>query len=282
MQHLKNYLIFRWKSKLFIFCTLIILLFIAVHKEATGIYSGLLEAEGSFGLSFFYSIMNVGGMIMIYLLFILIVPNLYASECLISRKTGFSSLIKLRLGYKKYFKNNVVLNFSLAFITVLITQCLLLLLIHIAYAPIEFTFTTITDTYTNSQLLNPNELISLILFIIFTSIGYGLFSVFLYSLQAWLRNVHLFRLSGLISGILLYTGIVMIGKSIYFVVESPIVEFLSAGLFIGNLLNPGASSSFGVFPNVNSLLAFGLSCLLYGSVTIVFLRSLYKKEYTNE
>lgn len=282
MQECLNYLCFRWKSKVLILCLLFIGSTIFINSLARGEYSGLLEAKGVYGLSFFYTSLSAGTLYAVYIILILITPNLFASEFLINRNNGFSNLIKSRIGYKRYFKNNIIILFVSSFVTLLVFQLFVLLLIHMVYAPIEFTYFSIGVTSTSSQFLHPNEIINLVLYIVCTSLGYGIFSVFLFSMQAWLRNVYLFRLSGLIAGLLLSTGIVMVGKGIYNMIPNLLIEHIAAGTFIGNLINPGDMMTNATYLNVNSLVAFCISCIIYGTITILLLKKLYKTEYNND
>lgn len=274
-----KYIKFRWKIKAFMFALLLGVSTISIHFSSIE-YAGLLAAKGSFGLSFFYDCLSLQQTLYIYSMLILIIPNVFASDVLRMRNNGCTNAIISRMGYASYFKNNVFITFVFSFLVILLFQIFVLLLIHFVYAPIEFTnFTLSNMVYSPGQFLHPNEIINLVLFILCTSVGYGIFSVFLYSLQVWIRNVYLFSIMGFITGLLFSTGNVLIGKSIYMVFPNAIVEHIAAGAFIGNLINPGAPSSNVVFGEVPSLWAFGISCMLYGAISLLLLRKLYKKEY---
>lgn len=156
------------------------------------------------GLHFFYYLYCIGINPFLFILMMLLMPNLISYDFLNMHQTHCSYFIETRISKKKYYHDIFIKNIFFSFLTVLILQILLLLVIHFFYLPIHFhTMTYPQDYYVTAQVLSSNEIISMTLFILLTSLGYALISSLLFSLQVLISNKYIYRCFGVIFGIFL-------------------------------------------------------------------------------
>jgi len=175
-----------------------------VYSKSIYSQPGYFEAFPKAGLEFFYYHYCIGLNQFLFILMMLLVPNLIGYDFLNFHQGHLSHYIEIRLSKKTYYHYTFIMNMIMTFITVLILEILNLLVIHIFYAPILFhTFDYPDLYYTATQLLSKNEIVSLICFIILTALGYSLVSSLLFSMQVIISNKYIYRCFGVIFGILL-------------------------------------------------------------------------------
>lgn len=262
------------KEKIIILLILVIGTLVSVQISSSE-YSGLLQNGGRFGLQFYYTVMSAGIVIWIFILFILIVPNLWAVDFLTDKNSKFSNILKTRFGTTKYIKKSFLTNYIISTLTILIVQLIILLYIHIFLAPIKFDINVTPDLTTDASTFVNSEFLNLLIFIIFNSIGYGVFSNFIFSLQLFVKNIYVFRVLGVAVGLILYTGPVLLAKTFSFI---PILEKLISNFFIGYLINPGVITTTQIF-QTNPFITYIVSIIIYSSICIVFMKIFIKREY---
>lgn len=156
------------------------------------------------GLHFFYYLYCIGINPFLFILMMLLIPNIMSYDFLNMHQSHCSYFIETRITKKKYYHDIFFKNILFSFVTVLILQVLLILTIHFFYLPIQFhTMAYPKDYYVTAQVLSSNEIISMIAFIILTSLGYTLMSSLIFSIQVLISNKYIYRCFGVVFGIFL-------------------------------------------------------------------------------
>lgn len=265
----------RKKEKILLILAFLILNLGFVWFSGTGEYRPFLTGKGRGGIEFFYMVMNGGILIWNYILCILLIPNLYSVDYLIDHKSGLAQMLKTRLGYKKYFYLSMIANFLFTMITIIFMQLAILFFIHIFLSPIVFNVDVTQGLTTDAQAFASNECISLIVFMLLSAIGYGIFSSFLFSLQSIIKNPYVYRLMGIILGLILYTGTVLIAD---LATPIPILHNIMLFFFIGHLINPGVMSTT-IIQNISPYITFIITLLIYLALTMILFKRMSIKEY---
>lgn len=195
------------KEKLILVIVVFILMVISmVYSFQQSIFSqaGYQQAYPNAGLEFYYTLFCIGTNPFIFILMMLLLPNIMSYDLLNMHQNHAAYPIETRLSRKDYYKESYRKNMLLTFGVVLVIELGLLLLSHLTLAPIHFqSMTYPKGYYITTQLLCANETINLILFLVLTALGYALVSGLLFSLQSFITNKYVYRCCGVITGILL-------------------------------------------------------------------------------
>ena len=195
------------KEKLFIISVIIIFMNICVYVAfQDSIYSqpGYIETYPQTGLEFFYYLHTIGITPFLFIIFMLLIPNLVSYDVLNIHQSHASYLIETRLSKKSYYQRLFINNIIMTSIMIFLLEILLFAIIHIFYAPIQFHTIEYPELYyCKTQILSSIEPLSLIAFVLLTSLGYALVSSVLFSLQLFITNKYIYRCFGVIFGIML-------------------------------------------------------------------------------
>ena len=168
-----------------------------------------------------------------------------------------------------YHKKERQFNFFATFILILITHLLTILIIHLFFFKISFSINPIYMNATRqTNLLSGSLLLNLIIYMILSSIGYALFSHFLFSLQYFIKNVYLYRTLGLLVSLILYIGASVLSHTFYNTSGS-LTATLAYFLNIINILTPSIIKS-PVLNNNPHLFYIGTALLYYLLSSILF------------
>lgn len=208
MKKIKNLCpIFLTKEKLLITFLIFILINISisvVFRSSIYSYDGYIENYPNAGLEFFYYLHGIGITPFLFMLIMLLLPNLVSYDVLNLQQSHASYLIETRISKKSYYLRMFIINILISALIVFILELLILLVIHVFYAPIRFHTMEYPDFYyRKTQILSTCEPISLLGFITLTSIGYAMTSSFVFSMQIFITNKYIYRCFGVIFGILL-------------------------------------------------------------------------------
>ena len=119
-----------------------------------------------------------------------------------------------------------------------------------------------------TNLLSGSLLLNLIIYIILSSIGYALFSHFLFSLQYFVKNVYLYRALGLLVSLILYIGASVLSHTFYNTSGS-LIATLAYFFNIINILTPSIIKS-PVLNNNPHLFYIGTALLYYLLSSVFF------------
>lgn len=195
------------KEKLFLVIVVFMLMVISmIYSFQQSIFSqaGYQQAYPNAGLEFYYSLFRIGTNPFLFILMMLMLPNIMSYDLLNMHQNHAAYPIETRLSRKCYYQETYLKNTIFTFCIVMIIQLGLLLISHLTLAPIHFQSMTYPDGYyITTQLLCTNECMNLILFLIMTALGYALISGLIFSLQSFITNKYVYRCCGVIIGILL-------------------------------------------------------------------------------
>lgn len=235
------------------------------------------------GLSFFYrDVQEIGFNLLYAFLLLLLIPNLYAYQTLKEKHNSFNTMIIHRISFKKYFKREIINNFVKTFIVVMLIYIYTLIIINF-FVPIKFNFSSIDWNYVYDpayqryyELFSNNSFVSTMIYIIFVSLGYAVFSSFVLSLQFFVNNLYIFRIIGIV---VLIVGVAInafITSLVANIIGAKIATLLFAPFTIGFLLNPGIMN-FGSSSPISSIAYYFITVLTYLIITNILFKVAEKR-----
>lgn len=269
--------LFKSKKKLLLFSIYFIVVIVGIFISYKGAYGSIPNNEmilmkskdPEMGLDFFYYLQDSGLTLIFYVLTTLIVPNIISADFLLYDHNKFNQFMITRMSSSLYYKKERQFNFIATFILILITHLLTILIIHLFFFKISFSINPIYMNATRqTNLLSGSLLLNLIIYIILSSIGYGLFSHFLFSLQYFVKNVYLYRALGLLVSLILYIGASVLSHTFYNT-SGNLIATLAYFFNIINILTPSIIKS-PVLNNNPHLFYIGTALLYYLLSSILF------------
>ncbi|WP_295096823.1 hypothetical protein [uncultured Catenibacterium sp.] len=275
MQHF--FYLFKSKKKILLFSFYFIAIIIGVFISYKGAYGSISNNEmilmkskdPEMGLDFFYYLQDSGLTLILYVLTTLIIPNIISADFLLYNHNKFNHFLITRMSSSIYHKKERQFNFVSTFILILITHLLTILIIHLFFFKISFSINPIYMNATRqTNLLSSSLLLNLIIYMVLSSIGYALFSHFLFSLQYFIKNVYLYRTLGLLVSLILYIGASVLSH-IFYNTSGSLIATLAYFLNIINILTPSIIKS-PVLNNNPHLFYIGTALLYYLLSSILF------------
>ena len=269
--------LFKSKKKLLLFSIYFIVVIVGIFISYKGAYASIPNNEmilmkskdPEMGLDFFYYLQDSGLTLILYVLTTLIVPNIISADFLLYEHNKFNHFLITRMSSSLYHKKERQFNFLATFILILMTHLLTILIIHLFFFKISFSINPIYMNATRqTNLLSSSLLLNLIIYMILSSIGYALFSHFLFSLQYFIKNVYLYRTLGLLVSLILYIGASVLSHTFYNISGS-LTATLAYFLNIINILTPSIIKS-PVLNNNPYLFYIGTALLYYLLSSILF------------
>lgn len=269
--------LFKSKKKLLLFSIYFIVVIVGIFISYKGAYSSIPKKEmilmksknPEMGLDFFYYLQDSGLTLILYVLTTLIVPNIISADFLLYGHNKFNHFLITRMSSSLYHKKERQFNFLATFILILTTHLLTILIIHLFFFKISFSINPIYMNATRqTNLLSSSLFLNLIIYMILSSIGYALFSHFLFSLQYFIKNVYLYRTLGLLVSLILYIGASVLSHTFYNT-SGNLTATLAYFLNIINILTPSIIKST-VLNNNPHLFYIGTALIYYLLSSILF------------
>lgn len=269
--------LFKSKKKLLLFSIYFIVVIVGIFISYKGAYASIPNNEmilmkskdPEMGLDFFYYLQDSGLTLILYVLTTLILPNIISADFLLYEHNKFNHFLITRMSSSLYHKKERQFNFLATFILILMTHILTILIIHLFFFKISFSINPIYMNATRqTNLLSSSLLLNLIIYMILSSIGYAIFSHFLFSLQYFIKNVYLYRTLGLFVSLILYIGASVLSYTFYNTSGS-LTATLAYFLNIINILTPSIIKS-PVLNNNPYLFYIGTALLYYLLSSILF------------
>ena len=269
--------LFKSKKKLLLFSIYFIVVIVGIFISYKGAYASIPNNEmilmkskdPEMGLDFFYYLQDSGLTLILYVLTTLILPNIISADFLLYEHNKFNHFLITRMSSSLYHKKERQFNFLATFILILMTHLLTILIIHLFFFKISFSINPIYMNATRqTNLLSSSLLLNLIIYMILSSIGYAIFSHFLFSLQYFITNVYLYRTLGLLVSLVLYIGASVLSHTFYNTSGS-LTATLAYFLNIINILTPSIIKS-PVLNNNPYLFYIGTALLYYLLSSILF------------
>ena len=275
MQHF--FYLFKSKKKILLFSLYFIAIIIGIFISYKGAYGSIPNNEmilmkskdPEMGLDFFYYLQDSGLTLILYVLTTLIIPNIISADFLLYNHNKFNHFLITRMSSSIYHKKERQFNFVSTFILILITHLLTILILHLFFFRISFSINPIYMNATRqTNLLSSSLLLNLIIYMVLSSIGYALFSHFLFSLQYFIKNVYFYRTLGLLVSLILYIGASVLSHTFYNTSGS-LIATLAYFLNIINILTPSIIKS-PILNNTPHLFYIGTALLYYLLSSILF------------
>lgn len=269
--------LFKSKKKLLLFSIYFIVVIVGIfisYKEAYGSIPKkemilMKSKDPEMGLDFFYYLQDSGLTLILYVLTTLIVPNIISADFLLYEHNKFNHFLITRRSSSLYHKKERQFNFLATFILILMTHLLTILIIHLFFFKISFSINPIYMNATRqTHLLSSSLFLNFIIYMVLSSIGYALFSHFLFSLQYFIKNVYLYRTLGLLVSLILYIGASVLSHTFYNTSGS-LTATLAYFLNIINILTPSIIKS-PVLNNNPHLFYIGTALIYYLLSSIIF------------
>lgn len=234
-------------------------------------------------LEFFYYIQTSAQTIWFSFITFIAVTNIFSVDRVINKKSGFCNMMKTRIGHSKYIRNELLANTIFSLLYIFILQIVLLITIRILVGPFDFSSMRSLDFVSYTNIYSDSPLISLIVYLTFSIIGYTLYSNFLFTLGFYINNVYVYRGIGLIISILLIVLPAVVFVTLYRMFNLTYLLDIGSLIFLPNLLNPGIQ----LLEAVHMILGSPYLNFLFASIFMIIITLLLffhgsKKEYRYE
>lgn len=230
------------------------------------------------GLDFFYFLQDSGLTLVMFILTSIIIPNIVSSDFLLYSSNKFDNLLITRITTDQYNKVAKNLNFIITFIIILFTHLITLIVIHLFCFKILFSINEIyLDATRQTNLFSNSLMLSLIIYIILSSLGYALFSNVIFSFQAYVKNIYLYRTLGICTSLILYIGSSVLSRYLYDFTGSILLATIAYFINVANIISPGIIKS-PILSN-NYLLFYIGTSFLYCLIALILFELKEKNKY---
>ena len=272
------------KQMLLTFISTLILILVTLYYLYNYWSDGIYSKFGfNKGLNIFY-IMNQGGIFLFFTLIIAFLSSNFINLVFYQNKyNDFQKYIVTRIGYKKRMIYEIKNVLTISFLLRLFIHIFLIIIIHIFYSRFVFIeYQDISFYPEGVAALFYNSKISLLLYIVYSSIGFSVFSLFMYSLIYYIKNKYIYKVSGIIIFILLVVITALIGNQLYIVFEN--IKFanpLLQALATTSLLCPGLESFTTISTLAEVHLYFWYTIFCFLSYSLILITICYRRSRRN-
>lgn len=230
------------------------------------------------GLDFFYYLQDSGLTLFMFVLTTIVIPNIFSSDILLYTNHKFDYFLITRISTKSYNISLKFFNFIVSFIFILLTHLFTLIIIRLFFFKISF---SINEIYLNASrqtnLFSNSLILSFILYILLSSLGYALFSNFIFSLQSFIKNIYLYRTLGICTSLILYIGASVLSKFLYDFTGSMLLSTVAYFINVSNIITPGIIKSS--ILNHHYIMFYIGTAFLYYLITLILFEIKEKNTY---
>lgn len=264
-----------------IFSATIAIIYWCYKYYGAGIYT---LGRGTSGLSLFYTLNGCGNFLPFYIFISFLSNNLVSDNYYKNKETGFQKFIVTRVNPKQRKRTEILSVLLISFIFRIIIHIITILTIYSLTKGLRLDFYGDPSYFPSSFFaFSNNSIISFILYIIYSSIGFSIFSLFLYSLINYTKNYYVYKSLGIIIaiiGVLIPAFIGNIGLN-YIDESNPIFTAFLYSIYSAGLISPGIETLNSASGILNLHLYFIISCFGYLLMSTILLKIGYKKEIKN-
>ncbi len=279
MVYLKKFFyLFSSKKKIVALALYSIITIVSVYIVYKGAYGSVSESDliymksndPEMGLDFFYFLQDSGLTLIIFILTSSIVPNIISSDFLLYHNNKLDNLLITRISTKQYNNTKKTVNFIATFLIMVFTHLIMLIAIHLFCFELSFSMSEIYLGATRqTNLFSDFLLLSLLIYIILSSLGYALFSNLIFSFQAYVKNIYLYRSLGICISLMVYIGATALSGYLYSLTGSMLFPTITYFMNIVNIISPGIIIT-PVLNNNYMLLYIGTSFVYFFTTLILF------------
>lgn len=200
-----------------------------------------------------------------YILVAFLANNLVVNNFYENKYSKFQNFIVTRTGRKKRLIYEIVNVLISSFLFRIIVHIFMLVVIHLFFSNIEFTIHTDLSYYRSAFIsLNTNPYVSLLIYIIYSSVGFSIFSLFVYSMISFIKNKYVYKVSGIISFILLIVIGAFLGNELYKYFDNikffnPVIQAFNTF----NLISPGVEGFTSVTTLFEAHVYYWYTCVMF-------------------
>ncbi len=247
-------------------------------------FDKLPNAVGKVGLEFFYRLNGHSLYLPFYILLGFLINNIIDTNYHKNKYTTFQNFIVERTKYKNRLKQEITNVLVVSFFVRLAIHIFTFIIINFSCCKIRLNFTGDPSYYPDSFFaFSNNSVISFFIYIIYSCIGFSILSLFLYSLIPFIKNLYVYKISGILVSVLGVMIPALIGN-IYIskVGKLDLIGNIITNIFnSGGLLSPGIESFTGVITIFDKHAMYFLACFGYLALTAILLLYRYKRERKN-
>lgn len=229
------------KTKKFIIpiITLIVMIGIIYYVCRDGNYKMFMHFNG-IGLQLYYELQNPGFYLPFYIFILYLSANIYAIDFFRYKQTKFNNMIICRKGHKDLFFSNIKKIIISSFMFRLLCHVITLIIINYFFIPIKFNLSVLEATDSIFHIFSHSTILSLIIYVFYSCIGFTIFSLFMYSMIYMIKNIYVYRVFGVIAGIFGYVITSIVYSILYSNgISEAFVQIFCYTFFTGSLLSPG-------------------------------------------
>ena len=222
------------------------------------------DFDSGLGITVFLSLWAIGRGVIFYFVYTFVFTITILNRFYNYHYSGFSKSIIQRIGYDEYCKKSLNTIMSGAFLLSLMTNLVLLLVIHFCWSDISF----LPDS--SLGFFSSNALVDLLSFLVLAAVGNALYSAFLYFCIPYFKNKFVYQGIILISTFVLIYVAVFLGGFVllplgFLLKNNDIPQALACSVIPLSLLAPGSMFE------MHGYLDFLCAVIFYGSLaTVIF------------
>lgn len=200
----------------------------------------------------------------------LVIPVFSSFYLIFIKNNNELSNVIQRIGYKNFLSKSVLKVFSLASLFSLVIELYEIVLINWFYFPFAFT--------NNSLFLNErasfssNSLVHLMLYILTSSIGWGIFSVLIFAIGLYIGKNVIYIIIGPVVGLMMILLPVLGG------INNKMLVFIANLIFSPALIAPGQVNIASQNPPLGLFLTWIIIALIYSSLAFLLISFWQKKQ----
>lgn len=232
----------------------------------------------------FYTFNGCGLFLPFYIFLAFLSNNFLLDNFYKNKQTKFQNFIITREGHKKRMIKEIKLVLIFSFLLRIILHFIVFFTISEFYAKIKLIHVGDISYYPETFFaFSNNSVVSFFLFILYSSIGFSIFSLFLYSIMDFIKNQYIYKASGVLLSVLLVIIPAFLGN-IFFAEAGPRCYLETSFMYLiysAGLLCPGIEvlkvNSYYLANNIYFLIS-SISFLL---ISILLISIGYKQRRAN-
>ena len=194
------------------------------------------------GLKMFYTLNGCGLYLPFYIFLAFLSNNIICDSFYSNKKTGFQNFIISRVGFKERKISEIKYVLLSSFLVRVALHIITVVIINCFFAKIRLIYNGNPSYFPETFFaFSNNSLISFVIFIIYSSIGFSIFSLFLYGLIDFVKNQYVYKSMGIIMSVFLVVIPAVVGN--FALVNYDYQSYFEASIiYIGyaaGLLSPG-------------------------------------------
>lgn len=194
-----------------------------------------------------------------------------------NKQSKFQNMVITRTGYIERMKYEVCQVIKCSFIIKIIFNLFLVIIIHLFMSKIRF-----YDCTSYCQIYSQNPLLSFIIQNIYSCIGFSVFNLFIYSISYFIKNQHMYKVSGIISIIGFTCLMSIVGNALIAILnDASVANPFFQAFFPLALITPGINTPTTVTTTFGEHFWYFYTCACFAIYSLILIEIRKKKERKN-